>query len=443
MKIRFTLLIGGLFFSTCIQILAPVASHADELIIISPHWEGFRHEFEEGFIQWEKIQHSRNVTFRWLDLGGASDISKTLIARKKAGAPLEFDVLFGGGVDTFQELKANQILKRAAIPVSVYKDIPQNLGGNPLWDTDGYWYGVNVTSFGIASNQKLLRQLGKSLPTTYTQLGMPEYRGWIGSADPRKSGSVRFIYELILQKYGWQRGWEIIFDIASNVRSFNNGSNQTPKDLATGEILSGILIDSYGLDAQQKYGADNIRFVVPSDVTSFFADPVAVGSSATHVELAAEFVQYCLSDQAQKRLLLKKGVSEFAPTHFEIGRLPVLPSVYTEVPSALMARPENPFAASEKTFTYDPKLAQKRWRIVTRLLGLIAVDLKESIEAARYAAISVQSTKECAVPISEEGLVQILDQLDNKTLDPFELEKKLLKIKSQALDCLIRLKHDN
>ena len=272
------ILLGGL--------LSPRMSSAEELVIVSPHWEGFRREFEEGFLRWMKKKNPKNDTMlRWMDLGGASDIVKTMVARADAGSPLPVDVIFGGGSDLFAELKKKNLLQQVSLSDEILSSFPADYNGNPLRDLDGYWFGVNLTSFGIAYNKKLMRILQVPEPKAFADLGAPSLRGWIGSADPRRSGSVRFIYELILQSYGWEKGWEAIYRISSNVRSFNNNSSQTPKELSTGEIFAGLLIDSYGLDVVEKFGEENIGFVAPEDVKTFFADPVAIGTYGNHKEL--------------------------------------------------------------------------------------------------------------------------------------------------------------
>jgi len=44
-----------------------------KLIIISPHWEGIRYEFEQGFSEWTARQFNHRTQIEWLDVGGTSD----------------------------------------------------------------------------------------------------------------------------------------------------------------------------------------------------------------------------------------------------------------------------------------------------------------------------------------------------------------------------------
>jgi hypothetical protein len=51
-----------------------VVAQQNELVIVSSHWEGIKREFEWGFNAYRRSLGESPVTFRWLDLGGTSDI---------------------------------------------------------------------------------------------------------------------------------------------------------------------------------------------------------------------------------------------------------------------------------------------------------------------------------------------------------------------------------
>lgn len=412
-------------------VIGATPCRAEELVLVSPHWDGFRREFEWGFLAWIKDQPGYaqlKVSIRWLDLGGASDIAKTMIARSAAGAPLAIDVIFGGGIDAFESMRRKGLLRSYQPQRIMNHVIPSDIHGNPLFDPDGYWFGVNVTSFGIAMNRELLKRQQVPEPEYFADLAKPFYQDLIGSADPRKSGSVRFIYELILQRYGWEEGWHLLYQIGSNIRSFSNNSSQSPKDLSTGEIALAPLIDSYGLDVEARYGSDRIRFVVPKDLESYFADPVALGAHGQHPRLAELFIEFCLSEAGQF-LLIKQVGSKAGPRQYAVSRLPVLPSIYNSLTPEERTRREKPFDTSSAAFRYDPRLAQSRWVVVTKLLGAILVDEKELLRHARYGMGKDLSSVPVPVSLSNlEKLVKLQQRSDVEA--QFELERAVLKIRS-------------
>ena len=406
---------------------------SEELVIVSPHWEGFRREFEWGFLRWMKKYFPKNddVTIRWLDIGGASDIAKTLSARKAVGEPLDVDVLFGGGVDSFETLKKKGLLSKYIPNKVVTDEIPDSIMGNPLKDAEGYWYGVNVTSFGFGINRELLKRLKFLEPESFVSLTSDQYKGLIGSADPRKSGSVRFLYELVLQRYGWEKGWKLLYQITSNIRSFNNNSSQSPKDLTTGEIAVALIIDSYGIDVERRYGSERIKFVIPNDVQSYFADPVAIGADGKHRFLSERFIDFCISTEGQDLLLAKVG-SNNGPKQFLIGRLPVVKNIYQQTPPSERARIEEPFSELSGSFVYNAELAQKRWGIVTKLLGAILVDKKDDLVNARY-KLHLDLTA-LPPPTSEEKVVVLQKQLSQGSPEAVaDVERKILQFRNAFL----------
>lgn len=352
-----------------------------ELILVSPHWDGYKREFERAFSIWYKQNYHQEVKVRWLDLGGASDIAKTLIARNKVNESIPLDIIFGGGTDIYNQLKENGMLSKILINPEILNQIPDDLNGNLLKDPQGYWVTNALTSFGILFNKILLSKIHISVPETYLDLAKTEFQGWIGSSDPRKSGSIRFLYELILQRYGWNDGWKIIYKLSSNVRSFSTASSQTPKDIAQGDIAAGLIVDAYAQDLIRELGDEKVGYVVPKDVASFFGDGIAISSNAPHSLVANRFIEFAIGESGQKLIYLKKGSPE-GPVDIDIGRLPVLKNLYS-IEDSLKSRLENPFKY-RFTFRYDYKEASSRWSITTRLLGIFAVDLHELLFDMRY-----------------------------------------------------------
>ena len=55
-----------------------------------------------GFREWMKKTHHREVSIRWLDVGGTSKVLKDLESRFEANPDAPgVDILFGGGVDPY------------------------------------------------------------------------------------------------------------------------------------------------------------------------------------------------------------------------------------------------------------------------------------------------------------------------------------------------------
>lgn len=357
--------------------LAQADSSPDELIAVSPHWEGIKKEFEWGFAGHYKAATGRDVTIRWLDIGGTSDIVKYLKAQHKANpAGIGIDIVFGGGTDAFLELQRAGTLLPMQISPQVKQKIPAEIAGVPLYAPNGEWYVAALSIFGIIANAPAVERLHLKAPEAWADLARPEYFDLVGLADPRKSGSMHAMYEVILQGYGWAKGWELLAKIAGNARAISGNASQVGKDVSTGEMVFGIAIDTYAGDIIRKVGGNRIVFIRPKDFSTVNGDAIAALASAPHPETAKAFIEFILSEDGQKLWYYKVGTPG-GPQSFEIGKLPILPALYSTGEAATVA-PGNPFTW-ENVLRYDPDKASARWNIVNDLFGAFVVDVHDRL----------------------------------------------------------------
>ena len=88
-----------------IAIMPSLVSHDsvsdEELLVISPHWDGIRYEFEGAFTKHYLASRGRRIRVTWLDIGDMGQISKYLNERnaQNPGGGVGADILFGGGMD--------------------------------------------------------------------------------------------------------------------------------------------------------------------------------------------------------------------------------------------------------------------------------------------------------------------------------------------------------
>lgn len=362
--------------SLSIGILAAASPHclasADELVLLSPHWEGIRQEFAEAFSRsWEQ-RTGKKVDFRWLDVGGTSDIVKYVKSEfKRTPDSIGVDIFFGGGIDSFIELERFGLLTRATIDKHILRQIPPSIAGAPLFSEFHLWFANSMSTFGILCNLDALKLLRKPVPRTWADLANPVYHSYISAGDPRKSGSMHAMYEIILQGYGWEKGWQIIYRIARNTRRFTNNASQVGKDITTGEALCGIVIDTYASETAKRIGESHVSFILPEDFVSVNGDAAAILRGAPNMEVAQAFAEFLLTKEAQNLWYGKKGENG-GPRKYEIGKLSVLPSIYDTVTPASLFR-SNPFHL-QNILSYNASLASSRWNILNDLFGAFIVD---------------------------------------------------------------------
>jgi iron(III) transport system permease protein len=357
---------------------APVL-HAEqrEIIAVSPHWEGMRREYERAFSEHWRERTGDTVTIRWYDIGGSSDIVKYLRNNfRKTPEGVGIDLMFGGGLDNFLELERDGSLQSIELSPEVIDQIPLELSGVPLVSQNRDWFAAALNTFGIVYNKVAIERLSLPTPRSWSDLARPEYFDLLGAADPRKSGSMHAMYEIILQGAGWDEGWRLLQHIGANVRNFSGGGTQVGKDISTGEVVYGLAIDTYASDIIARVGYDRIGFVVPQDFTSFNGDGIAVLKGAPQHELARSFVEFVLSEKGQRLFYAAKG-SPGGPVEYDLGKLPVLPSLYGKTPTNSVVT-QSPFTW-KGVVKYDAALAASRWNLVNDLFGVFIMDLHERL----------------------------------------------------------------
>ena len=164
-----------------------------------------------------------------------------------------------------------------------------------------------------------------------------------------RSGTTHLTVEVILQAYGWEKGWALLLQMGGNMGSITERSFGVPEAVASGQLGIGVVIDFFGLSAIAS--GQPIDFAYPS-LTSVVPASVAVVRNGPNPANARAFVEYLLSDEGQLRL--------FAP---EIGRLPVVPALYARAPKGY----PNPFTMKLGGVDFNNRLASGRREIVNSL----------------------------------------------------------------------------
>ncbi len=255
----------------------------DRLVIITPHVEAIRNEFEAAFQRWMKEKHQRAVVIDWRVPGGTSEISKVLTSEYRAafefhwnqtqsspwqdhlctgfGDPKDssaarkvwlssntgigIDLFFGGGTPDFADMKKKGYIVPGTVPSTTsigpvsgtgilavkaaHPDwfggtgIPDKWAGETYTDPDFAWVGACLSSFGICYNIDFhQRRDYLDLPEQWAALAHPRYENQIALADPGKSGTVVKIMESILQQ-AMQQAAKTASDPASKTQAHHAG----------------------------------------------------------------------------------------------------------------------------------------------------------------------------------------------------------------------------
>jgi ABC-type Fe3+ transport system substrate-binding protein len=375
----------ALVFAVAGGLMSCSSAEGEAVVVLSPHWEGIMREFGRGFSEWHLETYGKPAHVEQLDVGGGGSKIKRYIESGFETDPetIGVDVLFGGGVPAHARLAKMGFLVEPDLPTYVEAALEREIAGLPLHDPKGRWFGAAMSGFGIVRNRRIVERMSLPNVREWADLTNPRLFGWVASGDPTSSGSVHMLFELVLQAYGFEKGYAAICQTAGNVAAFDKDGNDAPRAVGLGQSAYGMCIDMYGREQQSRLGEENVDFLMPESLTVISADPVAMLKGAPHPELAVRFLEYVLSEPGQKLWYLRVG-AEGGPRRYALNRLPVVRRVYA--PGAETDVTVDPFAWRGK-LDYDEKLASRRLGVLDGLLKATVLDVHGELRAAWRAVI--------------------------------------------------------
>ena len=398
----------------CLLALPMLSFAQDALIIISPHPEGIETEFGKNFEKWYEEQTGRTVKTDWRDVGGTSSNYRFIESEfKRVPEGIGIDIFFGGGTDNYLRLSNNGWLHAYKLPEIQLAQMMQSFQGIPLYDAEHQWYGAALSSFGIMYNEELRNLLQLPQATAWEDLGNLELLGKIGAADPRESGSAHMVYEIILQTLGWEEGFALLTKLGGNVRGFSAGANAIPTDVVAGQVIYGLAIDFYAYGQIAVVGADKIKYVVPADGAVVTADPIAILKGAPNMPVAEKFLEFVLSEDAQKLWMLRDTDPEGPEWKGGLNRASVLPALYDKLGERCIV--PNPFAMEGSPFQYDSAKGSIRWDLVNGLFGILIIDSHKDLVNA-WKAIG-----KCKDPAKREAAIAALTKMPITEAEAMEM----------------------
>lgn len=220
----------------------------------------------------------------------------------------DLDLAWGGGPTLFDELYSYGLLAPITDKetLAVIDELPDEFGGAPMkrFDDAGnlVWVASAISSFGFIVNEPVLESWGLPYPKLWEDLASPEFgkllpKPTIAYARPTTSTSHTRIYEIILQKFGWEKGWAILACMAANGRPYG-GSVEALSAVESGEVSVSIAIDFYGYSAEVQF--PGTKYVLPFNESIVNGDPIALLKTSKHPDAAQAFIRWMLSIEGQK-----------------------------------------------------------------------------------------------------------------------------------------------
>lgn len=284
-----------------LRLIETTGGEGKTIRVITRHGADIMLVAENLFLKSEFAKENNIVDLEWLPIADSLWVETI----RRSG---DVDVAWGGGPDLFDIILGEGLLAplEGGGIEEVLDAIPDEIGGSEtkrILDGKVYWVGAAISSFGFTINTELLDYYGLPEPTTWADLGSPVYAAYlpttlVGTADATTSTSNTRIFQIILQIYGWEEGWNLLVRMGANARIFDQSGNVRDA-VINREIAVGTTIDFYGYTAQW-LNPEFCRYVFPADGTIVNADPIALLTTSQNRELAQGFIKWVISPEGQR-----------------------------------------------------------------------------------------------------------------------------------------------
>jgi len=331
--------------------LAPAQVPRQPLVVMTAYPEEVTSRFEAAF---EKAYPAWRVQFVW-----RMPFEAQPYLLDAANPPV--DVYWSASPRTYAALHEAGALQPLQLDRS---GLPDHIGGTPLAGplVNGAptYLATEMAGYGFVIAPQRLAELGLPVPRDWTDLTAPGWAGQIALPIPSRVGFAPVMIDIVLQAWGWERGWALWSEIAGNARPVGRGATFVSDEVTSGRSALGLTIDFFAASAIAS-GAP-LAFAYPAH-GGLNPGHVAVLRRARQAEGAQAFARFVLSPEGQGLL-----------AHASIRKLAVRPSAY----AALPPNGFNPFdAAAAGGYDYDHGAGQARLGLISALFDRMLLDEHE------------------------------------------------------------------
>ena len=206
-----------------LRVLSTGTGDGKTIRVITRHGADIMLVAEDLFLESDFAVENNVVNIEWLPI--ADSLWIETISRSG-----DVDVAWGGGPDLFDIiLDAGLLAPLEGENIdSILAGIPEDIGGSEtrrVVDGDIYWAGAAISSFGFTINTELLDYYDLPEPATWNDLASSTYAAYlpttlVGTADATTSTSNTRIFQIILQIYGWEDGWNLLARMGANSQPY-------------------------------------------------------------------------------------------------------------------------------------------------------------------------------------------------------------------------------
>ncbi len=281
----------ALLGSACaVEEAKPAASGAASDVKLSGSLTVVCGAIEEVCAAWTKAFEAKTgVKTSFVRLSSGEAVARLAAAK----ASPEFDVWHGGPADGYgaaakQDLIDKYVSPNAAKIPAKYKD------------KDGYWTGVYVGALGFCSNQKVLKEKGVEVPTSWDALLDPKLKGQIGTAHPSTSGTAfTTLWTQVVLRGGEDQAIAWMKKLHVNVLQYSKSGTAPGQTAGRGEVAVGLVF-SHDCVLYKERGMTDLVVSFPKEGTGYEVGGVGLIKGAKNQAAAKAYIDFVLTAEAQE-----------------------------------------------------------------------------------------------------------------------------------------------
>jgi len=245
----------------------------------------------------------------------------TTVTRMSSGAVLKkieeesnsgFDVWWGGTGDTHLKAVTNDRLLKFT-PTAM-----QELMGwsTHIWElSDKHTIGVYSGTLGIIANEDVLSTQNLDLPSCWSDLGDPKYRGQIIIGHPRSSGTAYTFLSTIFQIYDQNQRNQVLAEIKENIKETTSSGHGALTPVARGEAgLSIAFVHDVKPLVDEGYP---LKIISPCEGTGYEIGAASILKTTNRAEDAQRFIEYTQQPAIQNELTTRISLQMFSNVRTE------------------------------------------------------------------------------------------------------------------------------
>lgn len=226
-----------------------------------------------------------------MTLKGSGEALAQILAER---ANPKTDVWFGGTGDPHLQAAEQNLSQEYRSP-----SLPQlHEWAQKQAEQSGYkTVGIYSGPLGFGYNVELLKKKNLPVPTLWSDLLKPEYKGEIQSANPASSGTAYTMIATLVQLMGEDKAFDYLKKLHGNIATYTRSGTGPIKAVARGEATISISFvhDGPGEKAQ----GFPLETVTPSDGTGAEIGSMSIIKGARNLEAAKKFYEWALTPSAQ------------------------------------------------------------------------------------------------------------------------------------------------